>query len=68
MFSKMMPFQYLYGYEPLKWKELATGEIKALSIKDQLEEEGKVVQLLKENLTIARNYMEKQVDQHRIER
>jgi len=66
MFAKMMPFQYLYGYEPLKWKELS--EIKVSSIKDQLEEEGKVVQLLKENLTIARNYMEKQVDQHRIER
>jgi hypothetical protein len=64
----MTPFQALYGYEPPKWKELATCEIKVLTVKDQLEEDQKVVQLLKENLTVARNHMKQQVDQHMTER
>jgi hypothetical protein len=65
----MMPFHYLYGYEPLKWKELATSEIKVPTIKDQMEKYHKVVQLLKENITVTRDQLEYfYVDQHRIER
>ena len=53
----MTPFQSLYGYEPPSWKQLATNHIKVASVKDHLDETQKILQLLKENLTIARNRM-----------
>jgi hypothetical protein len=64
----MTPFQALYGYEPPTWKELATSQTKVASVKDHLDESQKIVQLLKENLAVARNRMKQQDDQHRIER
>ena len=64
----MTPFQVLYGYEPPSWKELATNHIKFASVKDHLEESQKILQLLKENLTVARNRMKQQADQSQIER
>ena len=65
--TKRTPFQYLYVYEPMKWKHVATNPAKVASMKDHLEENKKVVEILKENLTITKNQM-KQVDQHQTER
>jgi hypothetical protein len=48
--------------------ELATSQTKIASIKDHLDESKKIVQLIKENLTVARNRMKQQVDQHQTER
>jgi len=66
--AKMTPFQALYGYEPPKWKEFAISQTQVAAVKDQLEENQKVVQLLKDNLTVARNRMKQQADLHRSER
>jgi len=41
--AKMTPFQALYGYEPLTWKELSTTQKKVASIKDHLDEIQKIV-------------------------
>lgn len=60
----MTPFLALYGYEPPKWKEFVTTQIKVVALKDHLEENQKVVQLLKETLTVARNCMKQHADQH----
>ena len=64
----MTPFQALYGYAPPRWKEFAQGDAKALAVKSQLEENQRVMQVLKDNLTTAQNRMKQQVDKHRTER
>ena len=64
----MTPFQALYGYEPPKWKEFVTIQTNVAAVIDHLEENQKVVQLLKENLTVARNRMKQQAYLHRSER
>ena len=64
----MTPFQSLYGYTPPKWKDLITNQERVASINDHLEENKKVVQILKENLNTARNRMKQQGDRHRTER
>jgi hypothetical protein len=61
---KMTPFQDLCGYEPPSWKELPTSHIKVTSVKDHLDESQKILQLLKENLTVVRNRMKQQADQN----
>jgi hypothetical protein len=66
--TKMTPFQALYGYPPPSWKELSINQTKVASVKEILDESQKVVQILKENLVIARNRMKQQIDQHRTER
>ena len=53
--TKITPFQYLYRYEPPKWKDLITNQTKDASINDHLEENQKVVQMLKENINLVRN-------------
>ena len=53
----MTPFQALYGYAPPKWKDIITNQARVASVKDHLEENQKVVQILKENLNTARNRM-----------
>jgi hypothetical protein len=40
---KMTPFQALYGYEPPKWKEFALIDTKVQAVKNQLEEEQKII-------------------------
>jgi len=61
----MTPFQALYGYEPPKWKEFALINTKVQAVKNKLEEEQKIIQILKENLATARNRMKQLADQHR---
>jgi hypothetical protein len=53
--AKLTPFQALYGYEPPKWKEFALINTKVQAIRNKLEEEQKIIQILKENLARTRN-------------
>ena len=57
MSTKMTHFQALYGYEPPIWKEIAQGDAKVPTVKSQLEEKQRVMQVLKDNLTMAQNRM-----------
>ena len=66
--AKMTHFQALYGYEPPKWKEFALINTKVQAVRNKLEEEQKIIQILKENLTKTRNRMKQLADQHRSER
>ena len=61
----MTPFQALYGYAPPKWKDIITNPARVASVKDHLEQNQKVVQILKENLNTARNRLKWQADRHR---
>ena len=54
---KMTPFQALYSYEPPRWKEIIQGSTKVPAIKDQLEYNQRIMQKLKDNLTMAQNRM-----------
>ena len=64
----MTPFQALYGYEPPEWKEFALINTKVQAVMNKLEEEQKIIIILKENLATARNQMKQLADQHRSER
>ena len=52
---KKTHFQSPYGYKPLQWKDIITNQARVASVKEHLEENQKVVQILKENLNTARN-------------
>ena len=64
----MTPFQAVFGYAPPSWKEFVQGDAKVPAVKNQIEENQRVMQVLKDNLTMAQNRMKQQVDWHRIER
>ena len=64
----MTPFQELYSYEPPIWKEIIQGSTKLPSIKGQLQDNQRIMQTLKDNLTMAQNHMKQQAEQHRTER
>jgi hypothetical protein len=64
----MTHFQTLYGYEPPKWKEFALIDTKVQAVKNQLEEEHKIIKILKENLATTRNRMKQLENQHTSER
>ena len=49
---------------PSKWKDIINNQARVASVKDHLEENQKVVQILKENLNTARNRMKQQADRH----
>ena len=66
--AKMTPFQALYGYVPPRWKELVQGDAKVPTVKSQLKENQKIMQVLKDNLTMPQNRMKQQADMHRTER
>jgi hypothetical protein len=63
----MTSFQALYGYEPPKWKEFALINTKVQAVRNKLEEEQKIIQILKENLATSRNWMKQLADKHRSE-
>ena len=60
----MTPFQALYGYEPLKWKDLIANQARVTSVNDHLEENQRVVQILNENLNVSKNRMRQQTYQN----
>jgi len=64
----MTPFQALYGYKPPRWKDFALLDSRVPAVKDHLGESQRIINLLKENLTMARNRMKQQANQHRSER
>ena len=66
--AKMTYVQALYGYAPPRWKEIAQGDAKVLPVKSPLEKNQRVMQVLKDNLTMAQNHMKQQADQHRTKR
>jgi hypothetical protein len=61
----MTPFQDLYGYEPPKLKEFSMIGTKDQAIKNQLEENNKIIKILKENLATSDNQMKQLTYQHR---
>ena len=48
IFQNDQALQSLYGYEPLKWKDLTTKQARVALVNDHLEENQKVSQILKE--------------------
>ena len=64
----MTPFQALYSSKPPRWKEIIQGSTKVPTVKDQLEDNQRIMQIVKDNLTMAQNHMKQQADQHRTKR
>ncbi len=58
----------LYGYHPPSIMSPLKGKVKVQAVEDHLEHQQQILQLLKENLSIAQNRMKQQVDQHRSEK
>ena len=64
----MTPFQALYGYAPPRSQEIVKGDAKVPVVKSELEENKKIMQVLKDNLIMAQNRMKQQGDLYRTER
>ena len=58
----------LYGYHPPSIMSPLKGKVKVQAVEDHLEHEQHILQLLKENLSIAQNMMKQQADNNRSER
>ena len=65
MSSKMTNFQSFYHYEPPKWKGTVQGYAKVPAVKIQLKENQRIMQVIKDTLTMAQNHMKQQAYQHR---
>ena len=66
--TKMTHFQSVYGYVPPRWNKFVQGDAKVHAVKSQLEENQRVMQVLKDTLTMAQNRMKQQADKHRTKR
>jgi hypothetical protein len=66
--TKMTPFMELYGYHPPSTTSSLKEKSKVQVVEDHIEHQQQVLQLLKDNLTMAHNHMKQQVDQHHTER
>jgi transposase InsO family protein len=66
--TKMTPFMALYGYHPPSITSSLKEKSKVQAVEDHIENQQQVLQILKDNLTMAQNRMKQQVDQHRSER
>ena len=64
----MTPFKALYGYEALKFADLAFGDNKAPKAKDWVQDNQDILKVLKENLQETQNQQKLYADKHRIER
>ena len=58
----------LYGYHPPSIMSPLKEKVKVQAVEDHLEHQQHILQLLKDNLSIAQNRMKQQADQHRSER
>lgn len=58
----------LYGYHPPSITSSLRYQSKVQAVKEHIKHQQQVLQLLKDNLTLAKNRMKEQVDQHRLER
>ena len=63
MATKMSPFMVLYGYHPPSIR----CQSKVQAVEENIENQQQVLQLLKDNLTLAQNRMKQQAYQHRSE-
>jgi hypothetical protein len=66
--TKMTPFMALYGYHPPSITSSLKEKSKFQAVEDHIENQQQVLQILKDNLTMAQNRMKQQADQHRSER
>jgi hypothetical protein len=66
--TKMTPFMALYGYHPPSITSSLKEKSKVQVVEDHIEHQQQVLQILKDNLTMAHNHMKQQADQHRSER
>jgi hypothetical protein len=66
--TKMTPFMALYGYHPPSITSSLKEKSKVQAVEDHIEHQQQVLQILKDNLTMAHNRMKQQADQHRSER
>jgi hypothetical protein len=66
--TKMTPFMELYGYHPPSITSSLKEKSKVQAVEDHIENQQQVLQILKDNLTMAQNRMKQQADQHRSER
>jgi retron-type reverse transcriptase len=66
--TKMTPFMALYGYHPPSITYSLKENSKVKAVEDHIEHQKQVLQLLKDNLTMAQNHMKQQAYQHRSER
>jgi hypothetical protein len=66
--KKMTTFMTLYGYHPPFITSSLKEKSKVQVVKDHVEHQQQVLQILKDNLTMAQNRMKQQADQHRSER
>jgi hypothetical protein len=65
--TKMTPFVALYGYHPPSITSSLKKKSKVQAVQDHIEHQQQVLQILKDNLTMAQNRMKQQADQHRSE-
>jgi hypothetical protein len=66
--TKMTPFMALYGYHPPSITSSLKEKSKVQAVEDHIENQQHILQILKDNLTMAHNHMKQQADQHRSER
>ena len=66
--TKMTPFMALYGYHPPSITSSLKEKSKVQAVEDHIENQQQVLQILKDNLTMAQNRMKQQAYQHRSER
>jgi hypothetical protein len=66
--KKMTPFMALYGSHPPSITSSLKEKSKVQVVEDHIENQQQVLQILKDNLTMAQNHMKQQADQHRSER
>jgi hypothetical protein len=65
--TKMTPFMALYGYHPPSITSSLKEKDKVQAVEDHIEHQQQVLQILKDNLTMAQNHMKQKADQHRSE-
>jgi hypothetical protein len=64
----MKPFMELYGYHPPSITSSLKEKSKVQAVEDHIEHQQQVLQILKDNMTMAQNRMKQQAVQHRNER
>jgi hypothetical protein len=66
--TKMTPFMALYGYNPPSITSSLKEKSKVQEVEYHIENQQQVLQISKDNLTMAHNHIKQQADQHRSER
>ena len=64
----MTPFMEIYGYHPPSITYSLKEKSRVQAVEDHIKNQQQVLQILKDNLTMAQNHMKQQADQYRSER